>query len=111
MAEMIARFVLGGILVSVFAAIGEISSPKTFAGIFGAAPSVALATLSLAFVNQGTGFVRAECWAMTLGALGLVAYCSACALTLQSQRVPVWFGASICWIVWLATSLGLWWLV
>ena len=43
MGEILARFVIGGVVVSVFALIGDVIKPKSFAGLFGAAPSVALA--------------------------------------------------------------------
>jgi hypothetical protein len=39
------RFLVGGIAVSAFAALGDSLRPKSFAGLFGAAPSIALATL------------------------------------------------------------------
>src|SRR5215469_15432404 len=41
------RFMLGGVMVSLFAFIGDIVRPKRFAGLFGGAPSAALATLAL----------------------------------------------------------------
>lgn len=44
MSEYIVRFLVGGLVVSSFAVLGEIFRPKSFAGIFGAAPSIALAT-------------------------------------------------------------------
>ena len=39
------RFLAGGIAVSAFAALGDTLHPKSFAGLFGAAPSIAFATL------------------------------------------------------------------
>src|SRR5262249_48254660 len=110
MGEFAARFILGGILVSIFAAVGEIFTPKTFAGMFGAAPSVALATLGLAFAREGPVFVAAECQTMALGAVGLAVYCAACAAIVRQTALPVWLGAGSCWLVWLTTALGLWWL-
>ena len=50
MSEYIVRFLVGGAAVSAFAMLGDILRPKSFAGLFGAAPLVALATLTLAFV-------------------------------------------------------------
>ena len=41
MGEIILRFILGGAIVSAFAAMGDMLKPKSFAGLFGAAPSVA----------------------------------------------------------------------
>ncbi len=43
--EILVRFIAGGIIISVFALIGDVLKPKSFAGLFGAAPSVALVTL------------------------------------------------------------------
>jgi hypothetical protein len=45
MVQILIRFLVGGAVLSVFAAIGDVLRPKSFAGLFGAAPSVALATL------------------------------------------------------------------
>ena len=47
MGELVVRFLVGGVLVSTFALLGEIFRPKSFAGLFGAAPSIALATVGL----------------------------------------------------------------
>ena len=45
MTEYVVRFLIGGLAVSSFAILGDLLRPKSFAGLFGAAPSVALATL------------------------------------------------------------------
>jgi hypothetical protein len=47
------RFIAGGPIVSVFAILGDVLRPKSFAGLFSAAPSVALVTLTLALIKQG----------------------------------------------------------
>ena len=39
MTEYIVRFLIGGVAVSAFAMLGDILRPKSFAGLFGAAPS------------------------------------------------------------------------
>ena len=44
MSEDVLRFVVGGVVVSAFSMLGDILRPKSFAGLFAAAPSVALAT-------------------------------------------------------------------
>ena len=49
MLEYCLRFLAGGIAVSAFAALGDTLRPKSFAGLFGAATSVALPILTLAF--------------------------------------------------------------
>ena len=48
MMDAVVRFVVGGLAVSAFSVLGDILRPKSFAGLFGAAPSIALATLALA---------------------------------------------------------------
>jgi len=45
MPDWLLRVVLGGAVVSTFALLGDVLKPKSFAGLFGAAPCVALATL------------------------------------------------------------------
>jgi hypothetical protein len=40
MREILLRIVIGGAVVSAFAILGDLLKPKSFAGIFGAAPSV-----------------------------------------------------------------------
>ena len=67
--DYLIRFVVGGFVVSAFAVIGDDLRPKSFAGLFGAAPSVALATLSLAIWKEGAGYVSIEGRSMILGAL------------------------------------------
>ena len=56
--DYLIRFLAGGIVVSLFAILGDILRPKSFAGLFGTAPSVALATLTL--VLDGTPYVSIE---------------------------------------------------
>ena len=45
MTEYSLRFIVGGAMVSAFATLGDMLRPRSFAGLWGAAPSVALATL------------------------------------------------------------------
>lgn len=54
------RFVAGGLIVSVFAMLGDVLRPNSFAGLFSAAPSVALVTLSLALIKQGPNYVNLD---------------------------------------------------
>jgi hypothetical protein len=56
MTEYLVRFLVGGVVVSAFAMLGDVLRPKSFAGLFGAAPSVALATLGIAVYRDGSDF-------------------------------------------------------
>ena len=106
---MLLRFVLGGTIVSLFALLGEVFKPKTFAGIFGAAPSVAIASLSLAFAQHGAGYVATELETMMAGCVALVVYSAACVLVAEKRGVPVWLGAGTSWLIWLAVAFSGWW--
>jgi len=72
MSDVAIRFVVGGSIVSAFAIVGDILKPKSFAGLFGAAPSVALATLLLTIYSKGAIFAAAEARAMIGGVIALL---------------------------------------
>ena len=106
--ELAIRFIVGGILVSVFAVIGGALKPKSFAGIFGAAPSVALASLALTFATEGGSHAALEGRSMLAGAIALFAYSLLVGWLLTTKRAgaPVATGAS--WLAWLAVAFSLW---
>lgn len=98
------RFLVGGVVVSAFAVLGDMLRPKSFAGLFGAAPSIALATLTLAFWKQGPGYAAIEGRSMLLAAVALGVYCSlVCQLLMRFRwsaiaatltAVVGWFGVA-----------------
>lgn len=73
-AEAVLRFVVGGVFVSAFAILADVLKPKSFAGLFGAAPSIALATLILTIGKQGPSYAAIEARSMIGGALAFCAY-------------------------------------
>ena len=76
MIQIAVRFLVGGAVVSMFAIIGDLLKPKSFAGLFGAAPSVALATLGLTVATEGTFYAATEARSMMGGAIAFFAYAS-----------------------------------
>lgn len=102
--ELIVRFVVGGVLVSLFALGGDLFSPKSFAGLFAAAPSVSLATMALSLHKHGTTYVAIEGRSMIAGAVAFFVYATSLSLILHRRRVrptsttlawlPVWFGVA-----------------
>jgi hypothetical protein len=72
--DLLWRFLLGGAIVSLFAFLGDVVRPKRFAGIFGGAPSVALATLALTAHKSGPLIASLEARSMILSSLGFVLY-------------------------------------
>jgi hypothetical protein len=108
MTEEIVRFVIGGTLVSVFALLGDILKPKSFAGLFGAAPSLALATLVLAIVEKGTMYSSVEARSMIAGAIAFFVYASSVSYALMRFRISVFATACLFLLLWLGISLSLW---
>ncbi|HEY6463671.1 MAG TPA: hypothetical protein VIY73_26060 [Polyangiaceae bacterium] len=106
--EVLIRFLVGGAIVSAFAVAGEIFRPKTFAGLFGAAPSVALATLTLTFGKGGASEVQAEGAPMVIGAAALFVYAALCVACTKREGWPVWLSAGLAWIAWFVVAFGLW---
>jgi Protein of unknown function (DUF3147) len=104
MSEYLIRFLIGGIVVSSFAVLGEIFRPKSFAGLFGAAPSIALATFGLTIAEQGKAYAAIEARSMVFGAVAFFVYacatsfilmrCKPHALTTTVALMPIWFGVS-----------------
>jgi hypothetical protein len=52
MKPLVFLFFVRGVVVSIFAILGDLLKPKSFAGLFGAAPSVALATIGLTILSE-----------------------------------------------------------
>ena len=90
MTEYIVRFLVGGAVVSAFAILGDVLRPKSFAGLFGAAPSVALATLGIAVYTQGAGYAMLQSRSMMAGAIALAVYSVVvCHLLVRARLRPL----------------------
>jgi hypothetical protein len=110
--ELVARFLIGGTIVSIFAAVAEIVRPKSFAGLFGAAPSIALATFGISIAQHGSAYATTQARSMVFGALAFFCYAAAAswmlvcyktrALTTTVGLLPVWLGFSLA--LWFFTS-------
>jgi hypothetical protein len=88
MKELIFRFLIGGVLVSVFALIGDLLRPKSFAGLFGAAPSIALASLALTIATQGKDYAAVEARSMIAGAIAFFVYASIVSKVMMRYEPP-----------------------
>jgi uncharacterized membrane protein (GlpM family) len=71
----------GGGLVVAFALLSQCLSPKRFAGLFSAAPSIALAGLTITLLDKGADAAHRNSLGMLAGSAGMVAY-AACAVPL-----------------------------
>jgi hypothetical protein len=108
LSEVFVRFLIGGTVVSGFALLGSLFKPTTFAGLFGAAPSVALATLTLAIWKEGTVYATVECRSMMAGALALCLYSILTSQLLSRYRISALWATLISMPLWFVTTLGLW---
>ena len=109
MGELLARFFIGGVIVSFFAVIAEMLRPKSFAGLFGAAPSVALATLGITIAGNGKHYAATEAHFMIFGAIAFSCYALASNWMLRRWRPPALVATTMLLPIWFAVSLGLWW--
>jgi uncharacterized membrane protein (GlpM family) len=106
--ELVERFFLGGVIVSAFAVIADIFRPKSFAGLFGAAPSVALATLSLTLLTEGRQYAALEARSMIAGAIAFLAYALACVYFMARRHVRTGPTTVAMIFVWGICAFGLW---
>ena len=100
--DVVGKGVLGGTLVVVFALIAETLSPKRFAGVFAAAPSVALASLLITTLHKGPDDARRDCIGMIAGAIGFVVY--ALAAPAAMRRWGSLRGSSLALLGWAAVT-------
>jgi hypothetical protein len=106
--QILIRFLVGGAVVSAFAIIGDLLKPKSFAGLFGAAPSVALATLGLTVATEGAFYAATEARSMTAGAIAFFAYASLVSWIMMRYNLKA-LSVTLCSIpLWLGVALGLW---
>lgn len=88
----------GGSLVVVFALISQSVSPKRFAGLFSAAPAVAIAGLIVTVLDKGSHDAHESAIGMLAGSAGMVAYAATVVALLRRMHSHVA----------AATALGAW---
>ncbi len=108
MSEALTRFLIGGLVVSAFATLGGLFKPTSFAGLFGAAPSVALATLALAISKDGKAYASTECRSMMAGAAALCLYSILVSQLLARFRLSALVATLTAVPLWFLTAFALW---
>jgi hypothetical protein len=106
--QIIIRFLIGGLVVSVFAVLGDMLKPKSFAGLFGAAPSVAIATLGLTVIANGKLYAAGEARSMIAGSAALLVYTWLVCQALMRRRWNVLAVACFSIPVWFIAAFGIW---
>ena len=102
------RFLAGGITVSVFAVMGDVFRPRSFAGMFAAAPTIALATLGLALAKHGAEIVSIEGRSMVIGAVALSIHSLLTSHLLLRHNWSALPAALVPLAGWFVVSFGLW---
>lgn len=107
--DYLLRLCIGGIAVSAFAVVSDIVRPKSFAGLFGAAPSIALSTLVLALYRQGPAIMAVEGRSMMVGSLALCLYCVTVCYLMKCRNMRALPATSLGLAGWIATAFGVKW--
>jgi Protein of unknown function (DUF3147) len=107
MFEYSLRFLAGGIAVSAFAALSDTLRPKSFAGLFGAAPSIALATILITLSQKGAPFAAVEGRSMIVGAFALAAYSWVVCVLLKKFQLSSRAATMTALVVWFAVAFGI----
>lgn len=106
--EWVLRFLFGGLLVCAFATLGDILKPRGFAGLFGAAPSVAAASLTISALSQGPVTAVQSSQAMMLGAIAFLVYANVCLYLMGRRHLKALPVTVLALPVWLGVAVGLW---
>lgn len=110
--EILLRFLIGGSVVTIFSILGDLFKPKSFAGVFAAAPTIALATMVLTLHKHGAQYLAIDARSMIGGAFAFCGYACVFSFVLMHSKLralgaaalllPLWvFIAGVCWILWL----------
>ena len=108
MKDFLFRLVIGGAVVSAFALLGELLKPKSFAGLFGAAPSISLATLTLTVMKEGKAYASIEARSMLLGAIAFIVYAAVISRWMIHRRMQVLTATTLGIGLWFVCAFGLW---
>jgi hypothetical protein len=109
--QLAIRFLVGGALVSALAALGAILKPKSFAGLFGSAPAIALATIILTVRKDGPAYASLEARSGILGGLAFCAYAYCVMKFIAARKPEVKLPTYALLAVWLIVAFGLWWIL
>ena len=103
--SMALKALIGGLAVVGFSLIGHAGHPKRFAGLFSAAPSVAVASLAITAIVKGADGAVPYARGMLIGSVGMLAY-GVVSLYLI-QRLHALIGSILAWLAWLVVAGGL----
>lgn len=106
--DIVFKALAGGVFVLLSALIAETITPKRLAGLFAAAPSVALGSLLVTVNTKGHPDATIAAKGMVVGAVAFTLYCLAAVPALG--RYGGVRGSSLALILWFAAAAIGWWL-
>jgi uncharacterized membrane protein (GlpM family) len=109
--QVLFRFIIGGLVVSLFAAFADALKPKSFAGLFAAAPSVAIGTLGLTILSEGKLFAAVEARSMIFGAIALFFYAMVAMRLMMKYKLDAAPAAFSAIAVWMICAMGAWYIL
>ena len=110
MPDLVARFLIGGLVVIAFSILGDIFKPKSLGGIFAAAPTIALASITLTAHQHGSAYVSIETRSMIAGGLAFFVYACAVSFVLMRYRPRSLVAAGLAHLVCRSRALYAVWL-
>ncbi len=99
---LLIRGAVGGTFVVAFAVLSEMIGPKSFAGVFGAAPSIALASLLVTIADKGEHAARIQSLSMLFAAFAMIAYCLTAVVTVD--RFGALRGSALAFVSWVVVA-------
>ncbi len=103
------KTIVGAIAVVAFSVVGEAAKPKRFAGLFAAAPSIAIASLAITALAKGGKGAVPYAQGMLMGSAGMIAYCLVSLYLIE--RLHALAGSVLSWLAWFIVAGGLYVLV
>ncbi|MCQ4043766.1 DUF3147 family protein [Streptantibioticus rubrisoli] len=100
--EICLKAVIGGLFVVCFALVAEAVQPKRLAGVFAAAPSVALGSLIVTVAFKGHHDAALAARAMGIGAVAFTVYCLVSVPALG--RLGALRGSATAIVVWIVLA-------
>jgi uncharacterized membrane protein (GlpM family) len=100
--EICLKAVIGGLFVVCFALVAEAVQPKRLAGVFAAAPSVALGSLIVTVAFKGHHDAALAARAMGIGAVAFTVYCLVSVPALG--RLGALKGSATAIVVWIVLA-------
>ncbi len=95
-------------MVAAFSAVGDVLKPKSFAGLLGAAPSVALATLGLTLAHDGIVYASVEAKSMLAGAIAFLIYAWSVTYVIFKRKPPAMLATAALLAVWFSAAFTIW---